>query len=544
VTAGQSVGLSLEEKTIGDRLKAAGYSTGWFGKSHLGNTPEYHPLKRGFDAFYGFLGGAHSYLNPGEGANAILDGTEPVKNPGYLTEAFARETVKFIDSRKEQPWFVYLAFNAVHSPLETTEKYESRFAGIKDEKRRKFAALLSALDDAAGSVLSKVRELGQEENTLIFFFSDNGGPTAQITSGNGPLRGFKAQTWEGGVRVPFAVQWKGHLPAGKTDDRPVIQLDVLPTALAAAGLPKPEKADGVNLLPYLNGEKTETPHDALYWRFGQQLAVRQGDWKLVKAPQGGGLDGVNNATGTASTDGAQLYNLASDIGEKTNLADKEPAKLKELTVLWNQWNSGLVPPKWTPGGGRRGGNNNGGAQNEPAAAVSTASDTDSKADSGAASKSGSVTPAGPWKSGDSLDGKSAPQVANKALHLSAEIEPDAPGANGVIVAQGAKGNGYALYLDKGKLTLAVRAAQQLSAVSATESLPAGKRKVEAVVTADGGVTLLVDGRKTGEGKLAQLIARQPAEGLTIGSDGKGAVGDYPAPNDFKGSVANVTVTLP
>ncbi|MES2705010.1 MAG: sulfatase-like hydrolase/transferase [Verrucomicrobiota bacterium] len=527
VTAGQSAGLPLEEKTIGDRLKAAGYATGWFGKSHLGNTPEFHPLKRGFDAFYGFLGGAHSYLKTGDGVNAILRGTEPVRDSGYLTEAFGRETVSFIESRKDQPWFVYLAFNAVHSPLETTEKYESRFAGIKDGKRRKFAALLSALDDAAGSVLTKIRELGQEENTLVFFFSDNGGPTAQITSGNGPLRGFKAQTWEGGVRVPFAVQWKGHIPAGKTDDRPVIQLDVLPTALAAAGVEKPEKIDGVNLLPYLSGEKAEAPHEALYWRFGQQLAVRQGDWKLVKAPEGGGLDGANNAAGPATAEGAQLYNLAADIGEKTNLADREPGKLKELTTLWNEWNKGLTAPRWRPGPGRN--NRNSGA--------------DAKADtvSAPAGAETAVSAACPWKAGDSVDGKAAPQVAGRGLRLSAEIEARA--SDGVIVAQGAKVNGYALYLKDGKLALAVRAASSLSTVAATGVLPAGRQKVEALVEPDGAVTLLLNGKKIGEGKLPQLIARQPGEGLTVGGDGHGAVGEYDAPNTFQGIVENVTVSL-
>src|SRR5262249_4118242 len=146
------------------------------------------------------------------------------------------------------------------------------------------AGMQSAMDDAVGNVLAKVRELGQEENTLIFFFSDNGGPTRATTSNNGPLRGFKAQTWEGGIRVPFMVQWKGHVPAGKTDDRPVIQLDIHPTALAAAGVAiKPEwKLEGVNLLPYVTGEQSGAPHEALYWRFGPQVAIRKGDWKLVK----------------------------------------------------------------------------------------------------------------------------------------------------------------------------------------------------------------------------------------------------------------------
>lgn len=517
---GQPIGLPLDEKTIGDHLKAAGYATGWFGKSHLGNTPEFHPLKRGFDEFFGFLGGAHGYLTPGSGVNVVQRGTRPVGKVDYLTEAFGNEAVRFIESRKDNPWFVYLAFNAVHSPLETTEKYESRFAHIKDGKRRKFAALLSALDDATGAVLAKIRELGQEENTLIFFLGDNGGPTAQTTSGNGPLRGFKGQTWEGGVRVPFIVQWKGRLPAGKVEHRPVIQLDILPTALAAAGAEIPANVDGVNLLPYLTGEKTNEPHEALYWRFGRQLAVRKGDWKLIKAPNGGGVEGPTTGREPATAEGAKLYNLASDIGEKTDLSAKEPEKVKELTALWNAWNATLVPPKWYPSQQaaerveRRGG------PGPEGAAASTA---------------------GPWKSGDRVEGAEAPRVAGRAFRISAEIEPASP--DGVIVAQGARSNGYALYLKEGKLALAVRSERRLSTVVANEPLPAGKRKVEAQVGKDGAVVLLVDGQKAGEGKLPGLIARQPAEGLTVGDDGNGAVGDYEAPHALKGKVSEVTIGL-
>ncbi|HVJ44769.1 MAG TPA: sulfatase-like hydrolase/transferase [Luteolibacter sp.] len=353
--ANTEVGLSLDERTIGDRLKAAGYATGWFGKSHLGAAPKFNPLNRGFDEFFGFLGGAHSYVDPQpDSNNPILRGREIVKDPGYLTEAFAKEATTFIEKKKDAPWFVYLPFNAVHGPLEPSEKYESRFTSIQDPKRRKFAGLLSSLDDAVGSVLAKVREQGQEENTLVLFITDNGGPTQQITSSNGPLRGFKAQTWEGGIRVPFVIQWKGKIPAGKVDARPVIQLDLLPTALAAAGVEvqKDWKLDGVNLLPYIKDGKAEVPHDALFWRFGQQLAVRKGDWKLVKGA-GGNIQGGPGRE-PASTEGAQLYNLADDIGETTDVASANPEKVKELAALWNSWNSELVAPKWSPNNNRKG----------------------------------------------------------------------------------------------------------------------------------------------------------------------------------------------
>jgi arylsulfatase A-like enzyme len=513
--ANTAVGLSLQETTIGNRLKAAGYATGWFGKSHLGNKPEFHPQKRGFDEFYGFLGGAHGYFEPGKGDNAVLRGTEPVKETGYLTETFAKEAASFIERKKDEQWFVYLPFNAVHSPLDTLAKYDERFTSISDPKRRKFAALLSALDDSVGTVLNKVRDLKLEEDTLVYFISDNGGPTASITSGNGPLKGFKAQTSEGGIRVPFAIQWKGKIPAGKVDDRPVIQLDFLPTSLAAAGveIDPAWKLDGVNLLPYLKGEKTEAPHDALYWRFGQQIAVRKGDWKLVKSA----ADGNTRAgAGAASTEGAKLYNLANDIGEKNDLAANHPEKVKELSDAWNAWNATLVDPKWTPGGNnRRNANRRGGE------VTSNASQ------------------AGPWKSGDELSAQDSPDIAGKGFTITADIEGEAH--DGVIVAQGGNSRGYALHVAEGKLVFSARNGGDLSSIVATEALPAGAHKVEAAIDASGQVKLTVDGKQVGEGKLARLIDRRPGQGLTVGNDGGAAVGEYTAPHAFKGKVANVTV---
>ncbi len=344
-------GLSLTEVTIGNRMKEAGYATGWFGKSHLGYQPAFHPLKRGFDEYFGFLGGAHSYLDAAaDPHNPILKGTEPVDNIGYTTEAFGQQTVNFIEKHKAGPWFCYLAFNAVHAPLQAPDKYLSRFPNVTESKRRTFAGMLSAMDDAIGAVLAKVREIGQEENTLVVFLSDNGGPTRQTTSNNGPLRGFKGQTWEGGIRIPFMMQWKGRIPAGKVEDRPVIQLDIHPTALAVAGVEaKPEwKLDGVNLLPYLTGEKSGAPHEALCWRFGRQIALRCGDWKLVKGTGGSGEMERGGRGGVATTEGAELYNLKEDIGEKTNLAAKNPEKLKELSEMWDKWNAGNIPAAWGP----------------------------------------------------------------------------------------------------------------------------------------------------------------------------------------------------
>jgi arylsulfatase A-like enzyme len=348
------VGLPLTETTLADRMRAAGYKTGLVGKWHLGHTDDkFHPLNRGFDEFFGFLGGSHSYFRSGTGFTAIFRGRQEVQEKEYLTDAFAREGVAFIERHAKEPFFLYWAFNAVHGPMEAAEKYVQRFPDIKDPKRRTYAGMLAALDDAVGQGLAKLREHGLEENTLIFFLSDNGGPTAVNASNNSPLNGVKGTTWEGGIRVPFLVQYPGRVPAGKVYEQPVIQLDVLPTALAAAGIEtQPEwKLDGVNLLPYLRAEKTGAPHDVLYWRFGGQMAIRQGDWKLVKPAAGKGQANVSGAVSRrdkATTQGAMLFQLKDDIGEKTNVAAQNPGKVKDLAATWQKWNAELADPRWGP----------------------------------------------------------------------------------------------------------------------------------------------------------------------------------------------------
>ena len=341
---GGNQGLPVSETTLANRLKAAGYVTGAVGKWHLGELPEMQPQRRGFDEFFGFLGGAHSYIK----SAGILRGTAPVTEIDYTTDAFGREAVAFIERHKAQPWFLYLAFNAVHTPMEATDERLAKFPNIANGQRRKYDAMMLALDEAVGSVRAKLSESGLDKNTLVCFISDNGGPTMKGTtinaSSNFPLRGSKRTTLEGGIRVPFVVSWLDKLKPG-VYAQPVIQLDLSATVLAAAGVEvKPEwKLDGVDLLPFLSGEKSAPPHDALYWRLGQQMAIRSGSWKLVR------YDSIAD-NGTGSITPAKLYNLATDIGETTDLASTEPAKLSELQAKWDAWNATLVKPLW--GGGK------------------------------------------------------------------------------------------------------------------------------------------------------------------------------------------------
>ncbi len=345
------VGLPLTESTIADRLKTAGYATGLVGKWHLGGSARYHPRRRGFDEFFGFLHEGHFYVDenhpqvvahlrpnepPYDEMNPILRGTRAVDNPGYLTETLTNEALDFIDRHHDHPFFLYLSYNAIHSPMQVTETYLKRFPEIKDRHRQIFAAMLSALDDGVGAVRDKLREHGLDDNTLIFFISDNGGPTEELTSSNAPLRGGKGDLYEGGIRVPFLMAWKDHLPAGVVDDRPVISLDVLPTSLAAAGI-KPtdqDRTDGVNLLPYLSGNASGPPHEHLFWRYGGRAAMREGNWKLVRP---GGQRPW------------ELYDLSTDLGETTDLSDQKPELAARLKREYKTWDAQLIEPLWGRG---------------------------------------------------------------------------------------------------------------------------------------------------------------------------------------------------
>ena len=324
-------GLPLDQKTMADYMKELGYATGAIGKWHLGDIAAYHPNRRGFDEFFGFIGGAHPYLNPTINSfNTIQRNGKPVDEKEYLTDAFAREAVSFIERHKARPFFLYLPFNAVHAPLDIPPKLADAFPEIKDPKRRAYARMQKSMDDAVGQVLAKVRELDLEHDTLIFFVGDNGGPTPGTTSSNGPFKGYKTQVFEGGIRVPFVAQWRGHIAEGKVESRPVISLDILPTALAAAAGKPAANVDGVNLLPYLRGNRTGRPHASLCWKFAGQSAIRMGDWKLAKHEK----------------HGVRLYNLAEDPGEKKNLAAANPERAKQFDKVWEEWDAGNVKPLW------------------------------------------------------------------------------------------------------------------------------------------------------------------------------------------------------
>jgi arylsulfatase B len=372
--AAPGIGLPVGEKTIADRLRDAGYATALVGKWHLGGTAEFHPQRRGFDEFFGFLHEGHTYVPPpwegvtswlrrralpdgGKGRwtspdgrivwsthlnnhepdydadNPILRSSQPVDERANLTDVFTREACDFITRHRTQPWFLTLAYNAVHSPMQGADAYMAKFAHIPDVHRRIFAALLAHLDDSVGRIITQLRTTGLEENTLIVFLSDNGGPTRELTSSNAPLRGEKGALYEGGIRVPMIVSWPGRVAAAQTLAQPVMSFDLTATALAAAGVTAPANnapLDGASLLPLLHGETTAAPHDTLHWRVGRKNALRAGEWKLI-----------HDAAGTW-----ELYDLAHDVSEKENLAARDPARVAELAARWEKWSAQQIEPRW------------------------------------------------------------------------------------------------------------------------------------------------------------------------------------------------------
>lgn len=312
-----------------ERLRAQGYVTALVGKWHTGITPENLPIARGFDQFYGFVGGAMAYTPEGPtGAKAMMRGTSPTPMPAHTTEAFGDESVAFIKANRDRPFFLYTAFNAVHAPLQTTSPYLARFASEADPKRRAYLGMLAAMDDAVGRILGAVDEAGLARDTLIVFTSDNGGPTWQTTSSNGALNGVKGTVLEGGVRVPTIFRWSGRLPAGRTSAAVGTGFDVTAMTLALAGAPRTPDLDGLDLLPVLEG-KAKAPPRTLYWRLGPQGAIRSGDWKAVKAE-----------------DRWWLFDLAKDVGERRDLAGAEPQVLARLKADWERWSASLPPPAW------------------------------------------------------------------------------------------------------------------------------------------------------------------------------------------------------
>jgi arylsulfatase A-like enzyme len=319
------IGLPVAERTLADRLRDAGYATGMVGKWHLGARQEYHPLRRGFDSFFGFLPGHHPYHQWSEKShNPILRNFDRVRGSEYLTDAFTREAVAFVDRHAPGPFFLMLAYSAVHEPLVADDARQSRMAHLPDGARRTFAAALAAVDDGVGRLVASLRAHDIDDRTLVLFTSDNG-----ARGKGGSLQGDKGSLREAGVRVPLLARWPGRMPAHTRYAGVVSTLDLFATAASAAGIAY-ETIDGVDLLPHARGDIDSAPHDTLYWRLGDLHAMREGRWKLAWS---------SNAPPT-------LHDLIDDPAESTDLAPNHPERVEAMQKAYTTWESELEEPRW------------------------------------------------------------------------------------------------------------------------------------------------------------------------------------------------------
>ena len=338
------IGIPLETKNIAEYLKRGGYSTKAIGKWHLGFSLEQSPLARGFDEFCGHLSGGVNYLpfSPsGEKWNLDRDRGKIQKNgvdlgvgdlpaDTYLTDLFTQEAVQFIEQSRQNPFFIYLAYNAPHAPVMAPDHYVQRNSHIDDDMRRKFAGMMSAVDDGIGSIIDALKKAGLYENTLIVLLSDNGGPTGVNTSLNTPFRGVKGDVFEGGVRIPFMMSWPGTIRKEQVYDKPVVSLDILPTFLSAAGITVNDAFNGIDLLPWIkDAQRSEYPHDLLFfWRAGRR-AARFKDIKLTNAQLGSK---------------AELHNIVENYVEDPLSKIKDSETQQMLFDKITEWDSGWAPP--------------------------------------------------------------------------------------------------------------------------------------------------------------------------------------------------------
>jgi len=350
-------GIPPTETTLPELMQAGGYQTAIMGKWHLGAGRTQTPNRRGFDEQYGFYG-AHSLYTPAQNTPGYMHYIQPdfsaryqwnmkrkstaairqndrvTREKEYLTFAIAHRAIRYLEENRDKRFFLYIPFNAPHVPFEAPQNYFDRFAQVQDTNRRVYYAMIAALDDAIGEILSKVKELGLEENTLIWFISDNGGASYTGATDNGPLSGGKLTYFEGGIEVPFILKWKGHLPEGITYPEAVSSLDIFATTVAQCRIDRQEGnlIDGVDLVPYLTGDSTGLPHDKLFWRADHIRAMRRGDWKMILSMRDKWL---------------HLYNLKTDRSEMIDLKDENPETLQQLQEYFEEWNSHLpAKPMW------------------------------------------------------------------------------------------------------------------------------------------------------------------------------------------------------
>ncbi len=349
----RSPGLSLKRETLADKLKQVGYKTGVFGKWHLGAADDYLPNKRGFDQFFGHLEGTLDYFShmyylaraPRPFHDLWRNTEETWEEGNYMTHLITSEATQFILDNKEQPFFLYVAYNAPHQPLHMPKEYLERFRHL-DPQRQRMAAMLAVVDEGVGEIIKQLEENGLRENTVIFFMSDNGGANnaknfisnepEQFYYGanNGGLRGHKGSVFEGGIRVPACMSWPEGIQSGTVIDEPGIGMDIYPTFLKIAGAKLPNYSlDGYDIMPRVKKVK-KSPHKYFCWEYAGQKAIRYGKWKLSL-----------NTMLDFRREGPKVFlaDLEKDPGETKNLAEKYPDKVKELKIKLDSWYTSVQP---------------------------------------------------------------------------------------------------------------------------------------------------------------------------------------------------------
>ena len=545
---GQSVGLNPSEVTVAERLKEKGYVTQMVGKWHLGDQLEFLPTRQGFDHYYG-IPYSNDMLKKSaetkvpvvpvlrdEKVAELMDG----EGQRRLVELYTKEAVDFITRSKDQPFYLYFAHNAVHTPIWPG----AAFAGKSQNGR--FGDWVEEVDWSVGQVLDTLRAQGLDKDTLVVFTSDNGPWLIKGTDGGsaGPLRGGKGSTWEGGVRVPTLAWWPGHVPAGSVNDAVAATIDLLPTFVSLAGgtVPATPVIDGRDITPILLGQSKESAREAHYYFAGYDLqAVRQGRWKLALSPQPEGMG--KQAAKTAP--GLRLYDLDAEIGEQTDVSAQHPevvAKLKALADKMAAEIGGKTPTARRPAGEVKG------AKTLYPTVDYVPNDAKKEDANKPASKKGAgKTPAAKpvalaqAKPGDSIASASAPQVGQKAFTVAVTVETAQRDA--VILAQGGL-IGHALYLKGGRVAFAVRhgADEVVEIVSPAEVK--GSFAVTASLAADGAMKLAVAGQDAVAGKAKGVLPRQPAEDFCVGHDNGKPVGLYGELKPLQGAVSGLALTTP
>ncbi|WP_303317233.1 sulfatase-like hydrolase/transferase [Flavivirga abyssicola] len=336
-----SLGLPLNELIISELLQKHKYRTCAIGKWHLGNAKKYWPSNRGFDDWYGFTDGGFDYWGNLNGKNEMLgvlrDGVPvPANELSYLTDDFSNEAVKYIDtySKSKKPFFMYLAYNAPHAPIQATKAYTKKVKHIEDGKRAAYAAMVVGMDAGIGKVIQKLKDTGEYENTIIFFYSDNGGHVHGASSA--PFRGHKGMLFEGGIREPFVISWPDKIKGNRTFKQPIIALDIYPTILAAANIKKPKnkKLDGINLLPYLESENKKIEDRPMFWRYsgGKGYAIRSTNYKLIYSYY---------------KKQYLLFDIEKDPYEHNNIAANHPEIVDDLKRQYDAWDANNIVPLWS-----------------------------------------------------------------------------------------------------------------------------------------------------------------------------------------------------